>query len=107
MIGVCFFGDADCGRDELRGRVEWRASTELRVEEEDDDAAELEREKRAMIVFLAGAAGGSSKMELIAEVSGGGTLFRKSMSDSSTRFGGPLGRVNSSSSSSSSLYSIA
>lgn len=103
-MGMCFLGEAEgcCGRDELRGRTLLRASTELRVEVEEDEAPELEREKRAMIVFF-GAGAGSSKMELMVEVSGGGTLFRKSMSDSSTRLGGPLGRVNSSSSSSSSL----
>ena len=97
---MCFFGEAEgcCGREELRGRTELRVSTELRVEVEEEEAAELEREKRAMIVFF-GAGTGSSKMELMVEVSGGGTLFRKSMSDSSTRLGGPLGRVNSSSSS--------
>lgn len=104
-MGVCFFGEAEgcCGRDELRGRTELRASTELRVEVEEEEAVELEREKRAIIVFFGAGAAGSSKIELMVEVSGGGTLFRKSMSDSSTRLGGPLGRVNSSSSSSSSL----
>jgi hypothetical protein len=95
-MGLCLVREAEA----LFSRDELRASTDLRVKVEEDDVAELEREKRAMKVFFGMIALGSLKMEFMEE-SGGGSLLRKSMSDSPARFGGPLGKANSSSSSSS------